>query len=97
MTKGIKGFQKGNPGKPRGASNKLSEDFINGLAASYKKGGIKAIEKVMRYYPVEFLKLIAQLVPKENRQDTNITITHIEQTAGLLEGVFKTIEAPKEK
>lgn len=58
-------FQPGNPGRPKGSRNKLGEDFIAALAEDFAQHGKPAIEKVRCEKPDQYLKVIAQVVPKE--------------------------------
>ena len=58
--------QSGNPkGRPKGAKNKLSENFLQALSENFKKHGKEAIETVCRESPSEYLRIIAGLMPKE--------------------------------
>jgi hypothetical protein len=58
--------QSGNPsGRPPGSRNRLSESFIDALAADFAKNGVAAIEKVRADDPSTYLRTIASLVPKE--------------------------------
>jgi len=58
--------QSGNPkGRPKGARNKLSEEFIYFLATDFKENGAKVIEAVREEKPSDYLKIIASMVPKE--------------------------------
>jgi len=64
-------FQKENrhgKGRPKGARNKLSTDFINGLHVAFSKGGIKAIEKIAKTNPRAFCYLIAHLIFKDRKR-----------------------------
>lgn len=60
-------FKPGNPGggRPKGARNKLGEDFIKAMADDFSANGVEAIEKVRTDRPHEYLKVIASLLPKE--------------------------------
>lgn len=58
-------FQPGNPGRPKGCRNKLGEDFIRALADDFSENGIDAIAIARRTDPVQYLKVIAAVVPKE--------------------------------
>lgn len=58
--------QSGNPqGRPKGAKNKLSEDFLSELARVFREKGGEAIERMCAEHPADFIRCIAGLVPKE--------------------------------
>ena len=58
--------QSGNPaGRPKGARNRLGEEFISALANDFDNHGIEAIERVRTERPQDYLKVIAGLLPKE--------------------------------
>lgn len=56
-------FKPGNPGRPKGARNKLSEQFIAALAADFEAHGVRAIERVREAEPGTYLRVIARFVP----------------------------------
>lgn len=53
------------PGRPPSSRNALGEDFIRALAEDFKANGKQAVEKVRDENPAAYLKVIAQIVPKE--------------------------------
>ena len=58
--------QSGNPaGRQKGSRNKLGEDFIAALYEDFKDNGVATIEIARRTDPVQYLKVIASIVPKE--------------------------------
>jgi hypothetical protein len=57
-------FQPGNPGRPKGARNKLGEDFLKALADDFETNGVAAIATVREERPHEYLKVVASLLPK---------------------------------
>ena len=58
--------QSGNPkGRPKGSRNKLSEDFFRDLCEAWQAFGKPALETMAMLYPVEFVRLVASLMPKE--------------------------------
>jgi hypothetical protein len=58
--------QSGNPkGRPKGARNKLGEDFIAALAKEFDEHGETAIRSVREAKPDVFLRIVADLVPKD--------------------------------
>src|SRR5262245_49592096 len=60
--------QSGNPnGRPKGSRNKLGEDFLADLHEAWEKHGKRAIEKVAEARPDIFLKVVASVLPKEQK------------------------------
>lgn len=58
--------QSGNPaGRPRGSRNKLSEDFVAALSADFDEHGPAVIAQVRAESPVDYVKAIVALVPKQ--------------------------------
>jgi hypothetical protein len=56
----------GNPaGRPKGARNKLGEDFVKALQEDFSQHGVKAIAEVREDRPHEYLKVVASLLPKQ--------------------------------
>jgi hypothetical protein len=64
-------FKPGNPGRPKGARNKLGEAFIQALHDSFNEHGPKTIETVRTEKPDQYLKVIASLIPTEHRVTIN--------------------------
>lgn len=58
-------FQPGNPGRPKGSRNKLGEAFIEALYDDFEKHGATTIAIARRTDPVQYLKVIASIVPRE--------------------------------
>lgn len=63
-------FAPGNPGRPKGARNKLGEAFLSALHDDFNEHGVEAIAKVRDEKPDQYLKVIASILPK----DLNITV-----------------------
>ena len=58
--------QSGNPkGRPKGSRNKLSEKFFQDLCDVWQAFGKPALETMAMLYPVEFVRMVASLMPKE--------------------------------
>jgi hypothetical protein len=58
-------FLPGNGGRQHGSRNRLQADFINALADDFKANGEGVIRIVRVEKPVEWLKIIAGVLPKE--------------------------------
>ena len=58
-------FQKGNPGKPLGAKDKLARNFGRVLANDFKEHGFKAVIKCREENPAAYLKVVADFVKKD--------------------------------
>lgn len=59
-------FEKGNPGRPRGAKNKLTEAFWKDFATAWEAKGATALEKVADEDPSTFVRVAASVMPKES-------------------------------
>jgi hypothetical protein len=58
--------QSGNPkGRPRGSRNKLTEDFFRDLCDAWETYGQAALMTVAIEHPLEFVRLVASLIPRE--------------------------------
>jgi hypothetical protein len=66
--------QSGNPkGRPRGSRSKLAEDFFRDLCDAWQAFGKPALMTAAWTHPVEFVRLVAQLMPK----DVEVAATNI--------------------
>ena len=66
--------QSGNPkGRPPGTRNKLTEDFFRDLCDAWTAFGKAALMTAAWTHPVEFVRVVAQLMPK----DVDVTVTNI--------------------
>ena len=56
----------GNPkGRPKGARNRLGTQFLEALEADFNKHGAQAIEQVRQKKPEVYMRVVADLLPKE--------------------------------
>ena len=60
-------------GRPRGSRNKLSEEFFRDLCDAWQAFGKPALMTAAWTHPVDFVRLVAQLIPK----DVEVTATNI--------------------
>ena len=66
--------QSGNPkGRPKGSRNKLSEDFFRDLCKAWEIYGEAALHTTAMEHPVEFVRLVASLIPREFEATTPVT------------------------
>jgi len=66
--------QSGNPkGRPKGSRNKLSEEFFRNLCDAWQAFGEPALMSAALTHPLEFVRMVAQLMPK----DVEATATNI--------------------
>ncbi len=57
-------FKPGNPGKPKGTRNKLSNKFIEALYEKFEEKKDIIMQELYKD-PVEYCKILAKLVPKQ--------------------------------
>lgn len=69
-------FQPGHTGRPKGARNKLTGDFISALQADFQEHGAEVIKIVRIEEPATYLKVVASILPKE-----------LEITEGVFDGL----------
>lgn len=74
--------QSGNPaGRPKGARQKLDEEFVRALYEDFKEGGVDAIRKCRDDKPDVYLNVIAKVIPKQ------VDVTADESLADLAHGL----------
>jgi len=67
--------QSGNPaGRLRGSRNKLSEAVVCALLRDFSRHGEKAIARVRQTQPGVYLKVLALLIPKQDKLEHSNTI-----------------------
>src|SRR5262245_39248482 len=83
---GVSGNAAGNVHRSRHA---LNADTIREMHAAFRRGGRRAIEKVMRNQPAVFLKLLVLLVPREMKVEQSRRVK--EMTDEQLERTFEVL------
>ena len=86
----------GNPaGRPRGSRNALSEEVICALLRDFRQHGEKAVAKVRRTQPAAYLKILALLVPREQRLEHSNPIKDLtdEQLEAMIEYIETSLAA----
>src|SRR6476659_3291869 len=65
--------QSGNPkGRPKGARNKLGEEFLAQLCDDFEVHGAAVIERVRQEDPAAYIRVIASLIPKDIKIDRRL-------------------------
>jgi hypothetical protein len=67
---------KGGPGRSKGSRNRHSENFLTAFAGDFEKHGPAVIAKVREEQPSVYLRIAADLLPKEAQIDVNVDILH---------------------
>jgi len=65
MPSNVTQFKPGNPGRPPGSRNKLSEDFFKALYNDFQAHGAATIAEARERDPVAYVRMIAGLLPKD--------------------------------
>jgi hypothetical protein len=87
-------FQPGNPGspgRPRGAKNKLQSDFLAALAADFAEHGEGVIRIARIEEPVQYLKIVAGLMPKELLMGTAVSDLADDELDNLIEALRERV------
>ena len=66
-------FKPGNPGRPKGARNKLGEAFLEDMLADWEANGPAAIREVRETKPDAYLKVVASILPRDLNVNFNQT------------------------
>ena len=73
-------FLPGNPGRPKGARNKLHKDVLEAYAADFETHGREVTTVLRVEKPVEWLRLAIQLLPKEMVIEDISTVQQLDDT-----------------
>lgn len=68
-------FKPGNPGRPKGARNKLGEAFLEALHDDFAEHGKQAIIDTRTDKPDQYLRVIAATLPKE----LNVKVSELDE------------------
>ena len=84
--------QSGNPkGKPKGSRNKLVTAFLDAVYAKWQKKGDAVLDRIIKENPVDFMRIVAALVPRHFKvTDERENLTD-EQRATRLLGIFRAL------
>jgi hypothetical protein len=72
-----KNFPPGHSGRPKGTRNKLQGDFLRDLAEAWELEGKAALLLMVKEQPVDFVKVVASLMPREVALDIGGPLTEL--------------------
>ena len=88
--------QSGNPkGRPKGSRHKLAKNFLEDLLADWKANGASALQAVRSEKPEVYVKVVADLLPKQVDIEGKHEHTHraVSNSAAWLERMLGDGEA----
>jgi hypothetical protein len=62
------------PGRPRSSRNRHSENFLSAFADDFEQHGVEVIAKVREEKPDVYLRVAADLLPREAMLDVSVDI-----------------------
>jgi hypothetical protein len=70
-------------GRPKGSRNRHSEVFLAAFASDFEQHGAAVIERVRQEQPSVYLRVAADLLPKEATLDVDVSVVH--EVGGVLD------------
>jgi hypothetical protein len=61
-------------GRPKGARDRHSRNFLNAFADDFEQHGLQVIRQVREEQPAQYLKIAADLLPKEATLDVDVSV-----------------------
>jgi hypothetical protein len=72
-------------GRPKGSRNKLGEAFIADLCDEWSKSGPEALKRLASEDPASFVRVVAQVLPKEIDATLNIDFAAVSEARTFVE------------
>jgi hypothetical protein len=63
-------------GRPKGARDRHSRNFLNAFADDFEQHGVQVIARVREEEPAQYLKIAVDLLPREATLDVKVDILH---------------------
>jgi hypothetical protein len=64
----------GGGGRPKGSRNKLATEFLDAMASDFAEHGRAAIERVRTEKPDVYLRVVADLMPRQAQLDVDLDV-----------------------
>jgi hypothetical protein len=77
-------------GRPKGSRNRHSENFLAAFASDFEKHGPEVIAKVREEQPAQYLKIAADLLPREATLDVDVNVDILHDVTSTLEA-YRTL------
>jgi hypothetical protein len=90
--------QSGNPaGRPKGARNKLAENFVADLHTAWERDGADVLARVARDDPGTLLKVMASLVPRDFSLTVGLDAAGFGATFKAAVAMLGNVEPPRRR
>src|SRR4051812_18637573 len=63
-------------GRPKGARDRHTRNFLTAFADDFEHNGVEVIRRVREEQPGQYLKIAADLLPKEATLDVDVSMFH---------------------
>jgi hypothetical protein len=88
-------FGPGNPGKPRGAVNKVGRDLREMVRVALDEaGGVEYLVKQAHANPTAFLALVGRLIPKDVKVAGDLQVDHRAAVAEAVQTMMANLFKP---
>jgi hypothetical protein len=78
-------FVSGNPGRPKGSRNLLSERFLLDLRNEWETSGVECLRRVAKDQPHIFVKVVAGLLPQQVDETLAVNMSIVAEIANFTE------------
>jgi hypothetical protein len=88
-------FGPGNPGKPRGAVNKVSRDLREMVRVALDEaGGVEYLVRQAHANPTAFLALVGRLIPRDVKVEADLQVDHRAAVAEAVQTMMANLFKP---
>lgn len=88
-------FQPGNPGRPKGSRNLISESFLTAMYNDFQEHGVQAIARAREEDALGYVKVVAGLLPQKMEISKTVSVMSDEELLAVIRGSSRgAAEAP---